>query len=60
MNSSPLDSWDAFNASGTEAIYTFADRPWIIMILCGVCLLLVGWFIVSTYRFEGRGRDNSS
>ena len=60
MNTSPLTSWQEFTAENTGAIYTFADRPGIIIALCAVCLLLVGWFIVSAYRFEGRGRDDAS
>lgn len=55
IDSSPIGSWqEMFSA---EAIYTFAHSPWVVRGICLASLALVIWFIVSTYRFEGRGRQ---
>ncbi len=58
MNSSPLESWDEFLSESTGAIYTFFGQPWAVKGICLLALGLVAWFIVSAYRFEGRGRDD--
>lgn len=59
MHSNPITSWQQWNGDGTGAIFTFANHTWVLIALCAACLALVGWFIVSAYRFEGRGRDNN-
>ncbi len=56
MNSSPLRLWEEFTSSGTGAIYTFFGDPWIIKGICFLVLAIIVWFLVSAYRFEGRGR----
>ncbi|MDA1314077.1 MAG: hypothetical protein O2968_12125 [Acidobacteria bacterium] len=59
MNSSPIQSWEQFTSRDTGAIYTFFDSPWVIKGICFLVLAAVVWFIVASYRFEGRGRDRS-
>ena len=59
MNSSPIESWEQFTSAGTGAIYTFFDSPLAVKAICLLVLVAVAWFIVSSYRFEGRGRDRS-
>jgi hypothetical protein len=59
MDSSPIQSWEQFTSAGTGAIYTFFDSPLVIKGICLLVLAAVVWFIASSYRFEGRGRDRS-
>lgn len=55
FHSSPVGSWkELFSA---KAIYTFAHSPWVVQGICLLTLVLVSWFVVSAYRFEGRGRQ---
>ncbi len=60
MNTSPIESWEQFTAAGTGAIYTFSNSPLAIKAICLLVLAALTWFIVSCYRFEGRGRDRSN
>lgn len=55
IDSSPIGSWNEMFSA--KAIYTFAQSPWVVQGICLATLALVIWFIVSTYRFEGRGRQ---
>ena len=57
MNSSPIKTWEEFTSGNAEAIYTFFGSPWIVKGCCLLVLAVVVWFIVSAYRFEGRGRS---
>jgi hypothetical protein len=59
MDTSPIQSWEQFTSSDTGAIYTFFDSPLVIKGICLLVLAAVVWFIVGSYRFEGRGRDRS-
>jgi hypothetical protein len=59
MNTSPIQSWEQFTSNDTAAIYTFFDSPLVIKGICLLVLAAVVWFIVGSYRFEGRGRDRS-
>jgi len=57
MNSSPVDTWSEFNSRSTEGIYTFLDQPLVVQGICLLALLVVGWFLVSAFRFEGRSGE---
>ena len=59
MDTSPIESWEQFSSGAAGAIYTFFDSPLAIKGICLLVLAAVAWFIVSAYRFEGRGRDRS-
>ena len=59
MNTSQIQSWEQFTSAGTGAIYTFSNSPLAVKGICLLVLAAVVWFIVSSYRFEGRGRDRS-
>ena len=59
MDTSPIQSWEQFTASDAGVIYTFADSPLVIKGICLLVLAAVVWFLVASYRFEGRGRDRS-
>ncbi len=59
MDTSPVQTWEQFTSAGTGAIYTFFDSPLAIKGICLLVLAAVAWFIVSSYRFEGRGRHRS-
>ena len=55
MNSSPVTTWSEFQSGSTEAIYTFAaSEPWVVQGLCLLAAVVVGWFLVSAFRFDAR------
>jgi hypothetical protein len=55
MNSSPVTTWSEFQSGSTEAIYTFAaSDPWVVQGLCLLAAVVVGWFLVSAFRFDTR------
>ena len=54
MNSSPVDSWDQLTSKSSDAIYTFADSPWVIAGICFAVLVTVGWFLIAAFRMEDR------
>tara|TARA_B100000949_G_scaffold221350_1_gene222040 strand:+ start:381 stop:554 length:174 start_codon:yes stop_codon:yes gene_type:complete len=56
MNSSPFRLWEEFASGGAGAIYTFFGNPWIVKGICLLVFALIVWFLLSAYRFEGRGR----
>ncbi len=56
MNSSPFRLWEEFASGGAGAIYTFFGTPWIVKGICLLVFALIVWFLLSAYRFEGRGR----
>lgn len=57
MNTSPIATWEQFTSAATGAIYTFHSSPAAVKVICFLVLATVVWFIISCYRFEGRGRD---
>jgi hypothetical protein len=59
MDTSPIQSWEQFTSPDAAAIYTFSDNPLVVKGICLLVLAAVAWFIVASYRFEGRGRDRS-
>ena len=52
MNTSPVDSWQEFTASDTTAIYTWADNPTLVAVICGLVAISVVWFCVASYRLK--------
>ena len=52
MNSSPVSTWAEFDSRSTEAIYTFADQPGVVYGICLLAAVVVGWFLVSAFRFD--------
>ena len=56
MHSSPFRLWAEFTSSEAGAIYTFSGTPWIVKGICLLVFALIVWFLISAYRFEGRGR----
>jgi|TARA_B100000809_G_scaffold164128_1_gene161490 hypothetical protein len=53
MNSSPVETWAEFDSGSTEAMYTFAAAdPWVIYGICLLAAVVVGWFLVSAFRFD--------
>ena len=53
MNSSPVSTWAEFDSRSTEAIYTFADQPEVVYGICLLAAVVVVWFLVSAFRFDG-------
>jgi hypothetical protein len=53
MNSSPVQTWAEFDSRSTEAMYTFAGSdPWVVYGICLLAAVVVGWFLVSAFRFD--------
>ena len=57
MNSSPVSTWAEFDSRSTEAIYTFADQPEVVYGIRLLAAVVVGWFLVSAFRFDKQHRD---
>ncbi len=57
MNSSPVTTWSEFDSRSTEAIFTFANQPLVVSGICLLATLVVGWFLVSAFRFDGHRDD---
>jgi hypothetical protein len=49
-----VTTWAEFDSRSTEAIFTFADQPSFVYGICLLVAVVVGWFLVSAFRFDTR------